>query len=85
MMRGTGQLLALKLQTSIREIASGKSGLKSDQAVEHRFEQRAQSRALAEIRENYAGLLFESPATDFAGSGFHQHPHAVLGRLHVKL
>jgi len=37
MMLGTGRLLALKLQTSIREIASGKSGLKSDQAVEHRL------------------------------------------------
>ena len=37
MMLGTGRLLALKLQTSIQEIASGKFGLKSDQAVEHRL------------------------------------------------
>jgi hypothetical protein len=36
-MFGTGRVLALKLQTSFRAIASGKSGLKSDQAVEHRL------------------------------------------------
>ena len=77
--------LRLKLQTSIQEIASDGSGREPGQAVEHRLEQRAQSRALAEVREDHPWLLFESSTTDLSGSGFHQHPHAVLGRLHVKL
>ena len=55
------------------------------QTVEHGVEQRTKARALIEVGENSAGLLLERAVANFAGSTIKQRPHAVLGRLHVKL
>ena len=38
------------------------------QAVEHRVEQGAKARAMAEVGENGVGLLLENSMTDFLGS-----------------
>src|SRR5207249_7482130 len=58
---------------------------KSGQAVERGIEQGAKACALIEVRENSGGLLLESSMADFVSSTFEERPHAVLGRLHMKL